>query len=83
MSKAKPQHCLDMLAKVLKCTFKEQNPARNPAFEAVLKEKDELNENLSLMSLNINGIRGKEEELSLVLGKHRPDLLCLQETHRM
>ena len=40
-------------------------------------------ENTSILTLNINHIKNKLEELSFHLRKHRPTIICLQETGRL
>jgi exonuclease III len=38
--------------------------------------------NVHVLSLNINGIRNKLEELHYLLSKKKPDIICIQETKR-
>lgn len=73
---------LAKISKVLSCTFKLQEAKRNPELELRLKEKAVLESKLSVITLNVNGFKSRAEELALMLAKHKPDLLCLQETHR-
>ena len=39
-------------------------------------------EDLTILTLNINSVDTKREELTYQLSKHKPTILCLQETHR-
>lgn len=37
--------------------------------------------NLTVLTLNMNRMEGRKEELAVMLSKLKPDIICLQETH--
>ena len=75
------RHGVDKTAEILNAVTREQSLKRNLALESVSKsEKSDIS---SVMTFNINGIKSKYEELLVLLGRFRPDIICLQETKRM
>jgi exonuclease III len=73
------QPLLKKAGKNLSCAFKEQFLKRNRELENSVKEDSKL---MSILSLNINGINNKIEELNLLLNRYNPDVVCIQETKR-
>ena len=66
------------VATELRATPREQSLKRRIDLEsASTSVKKQLGH---VMTLNINGIKGKYYELLMLLEKHRPDIICLQET---
>ena len=67
------------IAKELKAEIKPQSGKRRIDLEKL--EIKEINK-LKVLTLNINGIQGKYHELLMLIGRHKIDILCLQETNR-
>lgn len=67
------------ISKNLEAIFREQSLKRRPDLEQTPVGETKLS---SIISLNINGIKGKYNELMLMLEKRKPDIICLQETLR-
>ena len=71
---------VDMIAGKLNAKAKEQLLKRRPDLELVSGVTKHISK---VMTLNINGITGKLEELQMLLERNKPDVICLQETKRV
>ena len=71
---------IQKIAKKLEAKYREQSLNRRPDLESVQKGESLLS---SIMTLNINGIKSKYNELMMLIQKRKPDIICLQETRKM
>ena len=70
---------LGALKEELAIVPREQSLKRRPDLEASQHSDSRVS---SIMTLNINGVKGKYAELQMLLERDRPDVVCLQETLR-
>lgn len=71
---------LQKISSELDVNLKELNMVVNHS----VKNKDvdsESSRNLTVLTLNINRMNGRKEELAVLLSRLKPDIICLQETH--
>lgn len=66
------------IADKLSVTPREVFLKRNLSLESLTRPVSTIS---SILSLNINGVRSKLEELQVFLSIHKPDFICLQETN--
>lgn len=72
---------IQILANKLEAKYREQSLNRRPDLEA--RSCNGENPLSSVMTLNINGIKSKYNELMLLLQQRKPDIICLQETKKL
>ena len=68
---------MNLVASKLEASYRELSLKRNISLENKTKKESQF---CSIISLNINGIFGKLEEVSFFLELNKPDVICLQET---
>ncbi|WUR03044.1 reverse transcriptase [Vairimorpha necatrix] len=72
----------NLLIKIIKAEgYKVLNDNRK-GLEKTNKTIKEIREKIKLLSLNINHLSHKREELEFLLKKEKPEIMCLQETWR-
>ena len=71
---------MQFIAHRLEATFREQSLNRRPDLESGKNGESPLS---SIITLNINGIKSKYNELLMLLQQRKPDIICLQETKKL
>ncbi len=70
---------MQMLTNRLEATFRFQGLNKRHDLEQVKKEENFFT---NVITLNINGIKSKYNELLMLIQRRKPDILCLQETKK-
>lgn len=71
---------MQVIANKLEAKFRRQSLNRRPDLESVKPGTIPVS---LVMTLNINGIKDKFNELLLLLQQRKPDIICLQETKKL
>ncbi|EJW05188.1 hypothetical protein EDEG_00720 [Edhazardia aedis USNM 41457] len=74
------QEAISALESKYRCKLRRQKLERNRTLEKQEVGKGNLT---SILSLNCSGLNGKLQEINVFLDRVKPDVVCLQETHRV
>ena len=80
LSKAEVVSGVQRIARKLEAKYREQSLIRRPDLECLPSGESRLS---SVLSLNINGIKSKYNELLMLIQRRVPDIICLQETRKL